>query len=439
MINQKMLTDNSYIKYSVAGYEFDIRNDIWNLKKSVAINFSYIHEYLEKRFHEGFIYTFSYFAQEYKPLSVSTNFHRVKAMLLEYKIKNFSEHELISIYSDLKINNYEKFRTLKHFLMKWKDLGYYGIDDNAYEYLKMIKIPEFSHGDVVKRRDPNVGPLTEQEINMIVDGLERGRKEGLVSDCYYTLTMLLILSGRRNTQIMSLKHRDVINNEKGYFLNIPRAKQKSHFFRGSFRELEISEKIWRQLVKLMSDNINKVKDVIGEDQDVRLFDDLPIFLSTIQLGKVSNDIDFYDYLKDDFLHIGTRQVRRWLKKFPKCMKIHSPRTGKILNINSMRFRYTYGTLLARNGGNLSTIAFAMDHSSEQSAGYYIKNLCDNVNVIDKAVGCYLKDISGVFLGKRDYQGDLLKETLTMDIRKVNENDRSCENCQHYNKWNKEVR
>lgn len=54
------------------------------------------------------------------------------------------------------------------------------------------------------------------------------------------------------------------------------------------------------------------------------------------------------------------------------MKIYTPRTGELLNIHPIRFRYTYGTLLARNGGRVDAIAFAMDHSSDTSVGYYIK-------------------------------------------------------------------
>ncbi|HCN6369391.1 TPA: tyrosine-type recombinase/integrase, partial [Escherichia coli] len=174
----------------------------------------------------------------------------------------------------------------------------------------------------------------------------------------------------------------------------------------------------------------------SEDLNEKFFDDLPIFLSITQLCKVSDEIDFSEYLKCDFLHINTGQARFWLKDFAKKFKMYSPRTGELLKIHPVRFRYTFGTLLARSGGSLSTIAFAMDHSSDTSAGYYIKNLSDNVNVIDKAVERYLKDISDVFLGKREYQGDFLQKALTMDIKKEHKNDRSCERCQHFKTWNK---
>ncbi|MER3740186.1 hypothetical protein J9A69_26465, partial [Klebsiella pneumoniae] len=114
-------------------------------------------------------------------------------------------------------------------------------------------------------------------------------------------------------------------------------------------------------------------------------------------------------------------------------------TGELLNIHPIRFRYTYGTLLARNGGRVDAIAFAMDHSSDTSVGYYIKNLSDNVNVIDKAVERYLTDISDVFLGKRRFQGDLLQKALTMDIKKENKNNRNCDSCQHFKAWGKEIK
>lgn len=436
MINQKILKEEFNIRFSVAGYEFDLRKNIWNLKRGVIINLSYVYDFLDKTYHEGFIHTLSYFAQIQKPESVRTMFDKIKTILRGYNIKTFSEHELICAYSDLQMADYRGFIVLKSFLIKWKELGYYGIEDNAYEYLKVITIPTNSLGDVVKRRDPNLGPFNDQEIKMIVDGLETGIKQGVINDHCYIFTRLLLLSGRRPIQIMSLKHRDVIKNERGCFLRIPRAKQKNNIFRGAFREIEITEDIWKYLMKVITHNINKVKEIISEDLNEKFFDDLPIFLSITQLCKVADEIDFSEYLKCDFLHINTGQARFWLKDFAKKFKMYSPRTGELLKIHPVRFRYTFGTLLARSGGSLSTIAFAMDHSSDTSAGYYIKNLSDNVNVIDKAVERYLKDISDVFLGKREYQGDLLQKTLTMDIKKEHKNDRSCDRCQHFKTWNK---
>ncbi|MBC5099489.1 site-specific integrase [Klebsiella variicola] len=436
MINQTILKEEFNIRYSMAGYEFDLREKIWNLKRGVIINLSFLDDFLEKIYHEGFIHTLSYFAQVYKPESVSSFVVKIKAIMFGYNVRTFSEHELITAYSDLQSKDYEKFIMFKSFIIKWKELGYYGIDDNAYEYLKVITIPTSIHGDVVKRRDPKLGPFNDLEIRMIVDGLETGINRGTLSEYCYIFTRILLLSGRRPIQIMSLKHRDVIKNEGGYFLRIPRAKQKNNVFRGTFREIEITEEIWQYLMKVMVHNIDKVKEIIAEDLNENFFDDLPIFLSIPQLCKVSDGIDFSKYLQCDFLHIRTGQARFWLKDFAKKFKIYSPRTGELLKIHPVRFRYTFGTLLARSEGNLSTIAFAMDHSSDTSAGCYIKNLPDNVNVIDKAVERYLTDISDVFLGKRGYQGDLLQKALTMDIKKENKNNRNCDGCQHFKAWNR---
>ncbi|WPM84273.1 hypothetical protein QNH14_15280 [Apirhabdus apintestini] len=191
-----------------------------------------MYDFLDKTYHEGFIHTLSYFAQIQEPESVRTMFDKIKTILRVYNIKTFSEHELICAYSDLQMADYRGFIVLKSFLIKWKELGYYGIEDNAYEYLKVITIPTNSLGDVVKRRDPNLGPFNDQEIKMIVDGLETGIKQGVINDHCYIFTRLLLLSGRRPIQIMSLKHRDVIKNERGCFLRIPRAKQKNNIFRG---------------------------------------------------------------------------------------------------------------------------------------------------------------------------------------------------------------
>ncbi|WP_211745274.1 hypothetical protein, partial [Klebsiella variicola] len=78
---------------------------------------------------------------------------------------------------------------------------------------------------------------------------------------------------------------------------IPRAKQKNNVFRGTFREIEITEDIWQHLMKVMVHNIDKVKEIIAEDLNEKFFDDLPIFLSIPQLCKVSDGIDFSKYLQ----------------------------------------------------------------------------------------------------------------------------------------------
>ncbi|HBK4691818.1 TPA: site-specific integrase [Serratia marcescens] len=434
MNNLAVLKGEYYVKYSKAGYAFDIRKDIWQLTRNVKINFSFMYDCLDKRCYEGFINTFSYYAQEYNPNTINSFFSKVKSIILLCNITCFSEHELISAYSGLKKENYNKFSCLRVFLNKWKDLGYDGIDDAACEYLNVIKIPAFGYGDHIKRRDPKNGPFNDQEIDIIIDNLKRGKKEGLINDRCYVLIKLLLMSGRRSTQMMHLKHKDVIIEDGRYYLNMPRIKQRGCLFRSSFRKIEITEDIWLHISKIMKRNIFMIFEHIAEYQTAKYFDDLPIFLSIKQLNKVSGKIDFSEYLKDDFLHATHHLSYQLVKQFVKKMEILSPRTNNLLSINPRRFRYTYGTLLARDGGSKETIALAMDHSSCSSASVYIKNLSDNVNVIDKAIEHYLKDIADVFLGKRSYQGDLLQKIFMMDIKKENNNKRSCEGCQHFISW-----
>lgn len=48
MINQTILKEEFNIRYSMAGYEFDLREKIWNLKRGVIINLSFLDDFLEK-------------------------------------------------------------------------------------------------------------------------------------------------------------------------------------------------------------------------------------------------------------------------------------------------------------------------------------------------------------------------------------------------------
>ena len=91
----------------------------------------------------------------------------------------------------------------------------------------------------------------------------------------------------------------------------------------------------------------------------------------------------------------------------------------------------------KHGLSVEEIAEALDHSSTNCVHIYVKNLPGHVEIIDKAVTSFLIDIADVFMGKRNFTGNVLVNVLMPDSFKENIHKTSnnpCEGCKRLNKW-----
>jgi integrase len=109
-----------------------------------------------------------------------------------------------------------KLNIVKAFITKWKKLNY-PVEATALRMLEKIKIIPNQTGEAVKRRDPNKGPLTETELNNIINAVRKFYHEKKIQCFLYCYILLLAITGRRPLQLISLKAKDLIKNEKGYF------------------------------------------------------------------------------------------------------------------------------------------------------------------------------------------------------------------------------
>ncbi|EBV1859088.1 hypothetical protein DN018_23875, partial [Salmonella enterica subsp. enterica serovar Infantis] len=208
--------------------------------------------------------------------------------------------------------------------------------------------------------------------------------------------------------------------------------------KGTYRKVEIDESLWDTLHKILDINTEIISDYLGCELKYKNIDKIPLFLSTYSLRNLDRDIDIEHYLENEDLHITTGSMNRAIASLSKKMKLVSPRTGKIIRISSVRFRYTFATMLAKSGESLASIAMSLDHSGTGSVGCYVQNLPDNVIDIDKAISKYLQPISDIFLGKQAYEGDILLNIFVSDIRgcrtEKNVLIKGCTECKHFNSW-----
>jgi hypothetical protein len=217
------------------------------------------------------------------------------------------------------------------------------------------------------------------------------------------LGLVISNTGRRPIQISHLRLKDVLegSNNKGepfYLINTPRGKQRATKFRGQFKQFAITKELWVILTKQSAEVYDSVKKIVGfklQEMD-RL--ELPLFPDLSEFSKIQSAHSLREALKSDLLHITSDTVLETCKRIAKVAGIHSERTGKILHIPPVRFRYTTGTRAAREGFGEMVIAELLDHSDTQNAGVYIKNIPEHVAKLDQAVGHYLAPYAQAFAG-----------------------------------------
>lgn len=68
--------------------------------------------------------------------------------------------------------------------------------------------------------------MTETELSTMLRRVGDIYREKKIDGYLYCYIILLVTTGRRPLQLTSLKAKDLIENEEGYFLNIPKVKQQ---------------------------------------------------------------------------------------------------------------------------------------------------------------------------------------------------------------------
>lgn len=437
MINAKKLKYENTFRVSSAGYEFNIIDDNWKISKDTNLNILKVLGFLSDNLVEGYLKTLTYFVEEYNDGYVANIFHSFNFMLNKCEVNYIDEAIILNFKSRLKKHQFNRLRCVKVFLNKWFSLNYPGVDVKVISLFKKIKIKKFGVGDSVKMKDPQKGPFDMDELQSITDATESAFKLGRININCYVMINLLMKTGRRISQLTALKEQNLIEENGKFYVSVPRIKQKGKSI-GTNRRVEIDEDLWANLTHMVNINLDKINEKLGYNISKSLIKKTPIFLSGRSLLNIDEEIDISYYLNNLSLHIGKISINNAISLLPKKMNIILSRTKETLKISSVRFRYTFATMLAKTGESLESIAFALDHSGTDNVGYYVKNLPDNTKDIDKAMAKYLQSISDIFLGKKIYEGDSLFKVFISDIDiedpKSNVSEMDCENCKHFNRW-----
>lgn len=431
------LTRKNNIKFAKSeGYSFFIDDEVWHLDKETQINTSRVKKLMNHNQLYGFLNTLAFFAENYSGKYVFNLFYRMKSFL-EFKSnkKEFTEEDLINYKSSLTSLDIWHMSLIRIFFNKWNGLGYPGVSKEITHLLSGWRFKGNLKGDIIKRKDPNQGPLTDNELLAFNDGVVQAYERQLINKKELVLSLLISHTGRRPIQISHLKIKDIVSslNKKGepvYFINIPRAKQSGEF-RGEFKLFALKEEIWNLTKSLAKDIAEIFVSKINFEVDKKVYDSIPLFPDWNSLSNIDNNEKLQYLLETDKLHIKNARINRLLNQIIRKANVHSERTGKIIQISPRRFRYTIGTRAAREGFGELIIAELLDHSDTQNAGVYVKNVPEHVTKIDEAVGFQLAPFAQAFVGKLvDKESDSVRGN-DKSSRIRNDNGKPVGNCGDY--------
>ena len=386
-----------------SGYEIYFDNDVWVLDKNTIINFGRITNKLSTKQ----LFTLKKVLRYYAISNSSAHCNNLYNRFLHYishcgnKITTAS---LINYRSSLVQDDEWYIATIKGLLKKWHSLGYEGVSDEVIELLDSWTLKGNIKGDVVKRLDPEGGPLSDIELIAFNEGAIQSYEKGLISLDELSMSLLASGTGRREIQISQMRLKDVLQgknhkNEPAYILNIPKAKQRGATFRSSFNQLQITEELWfilnMQSMAVKNFFTAQFNTLIPEF----LLLELPLFPDYKILKEIDSIKSLENALSTDELHIPAKKITESAQHIVRAANIYSERTGELLKMTARRFRYTTGTRAAREGFGVLIIAELLDHSDTQNAHVYVENIPEFAARISEKMGHLLAPYAKAFQGQ----------------------------------------
>ncbi|MQU21573.1 hypothetical protein GHO35_10475 [Pseudomonas helleri] len=236
------------VKWFVArdGYEVDFNAPSWKLSKDVSVPVSNASKFLNDQMYVSYREVLAFYAKGNSPEYVESlsyrsvhYFHAMNTLLL------FSVESLISYRALLGRKGEPGLAVLRTLIRKWASLGYDGIPPETIRLLDKWTLSGGDRGNPVRSMCPDRGPLTDIEMDAVLTGAIDAYEAGQLSLSVMSLAMTVMMTGRRPNQITALKIGDLQSRSGKYFLNVPRAKQRSDGgWRRTFKQVPIVEDLW---------------------------------------------------------------------------------------------------------------------------------------------------------------------------------------------------
>ncbi|MCL9775101.1 site-specific integrase [Vibrio methylphosphonaticus] len=402
------LANDSKVTISMShnGFEFDYLSSRWTLNRdvTVAVDFldSFVHP-LQEDIREALVF--------YAETSSAKHTANIATHLKLYQTvtgqNNLTEQGFASFKNGLPKNEWYKVSVVRGMLRQMRFLGLdKHIDDAVFKLTDKWRLGGNDKGVAVLTLDPETGPFSDLEFEAI--GLHAAHRyaEGELRIDEYACLSMFKASGRRATQIASIKCRDFSYSSKYtdapmYVVLIPKAKVRGGKFRSKLKPYALVNSVAQVIELHINEQAAKVEDALGRKMTLEEKGELPLFIDVGTIKEVQSMApnSLMDYLKSELPHIKTSNLTNKLNSAVKKLKIISERTGEPLKSTGYRFRYTLGTRAAREGAGTLTIANLLDHSDTQNVKVYVANAPEHAVHISKIMNQPLARYASAFAGK----------------------------------------
>lgn len=404
------------------GIEIDTREPVWCLDGRKTVNVAAVRDVLQRDLLQGFNGTIRQWGRRkshpYIHNTLRYLVHYQRSIFPKGLIKRWHSDDLLAYRKVLlcQFGNEDRLNHIRPFLKSWRALRLPGVTKEVVDLLSGMTLKLHEVGEKVRRNDPNDGPLTEGELQNLTLDVFAAAEEGRINLEALSLVRFFSISGRRATQAVDLKCKDVarrgirehesdpVKAGTQYLLLVPRAKQGGGF-REKFRAIDLRradfilfETVSEMARTAMADLVHKHGfDLQAKDVDF-LGQHLPLYPSW---QKVQDSVRSAGRLREKGRHaeaLATLRThaegRGWhrlegsvvdrLGEVARAAGARS-RDGGELRITTTRLRYTLGTGLARRGIGADVIAYLLDHTNLESAQIYVDNLPERAAIISDAM------------------------------------------------------
>jgi integrase len=352
------------------GGKFDPRDDVWSYldgPTTVYIDFRTL-SMLSEDVRLSLKHVMVWYLQNRAPRTCTTKFDSLRRLFRTISsapssIYSISIEDLVKARVYLKKSDGDGAAIIesKPVLKRWAELGYTGVSESALKYLNEIKLKGDNAGTALATFDSSSGPYTDIERETLLDALCQGFREGMMTLQQYVLAWLAALFGQRPIQYALLKLRDleVLEDERGrqYILNIPLAKSTRERQRTSFNRLELIPEFGTVLMHYSERIAQEFKFILDDVQNA------PFFPSNSKRRDMNTSELPY--------HMSSVTITDELRRAFAKLNVFSERTGKKINVNAYRFRYTVGTNCMRDGLGPAVTAKRLGHRTLKSIQPYV--------------------------------------------------------------------
>lgn len=429
-------------------YKFNYCSDSWRLCKDNKLTFHSDLDFSNRVIKEYKDVLFWY-AENYSP-SYTVSLNSIFSEYIFFSNQCISIDNINSFLHHLKIaKKGTSFTRLRTLLCKWNAFYPNTVSFDLIKAIRKIRVTSPQKGRPVRSRCPIKGPFTDIERQNIVEKISFAFEKNKISQQDYALIWFFLATGRRLNQASALNIGDLINNNNRLLLNIPRAKQRNSGFRDTFRTVELTREIYLIFEEQKNYVVSAVKQHFKCELSERQIQSLPFFIDIKLFTNVSIK-KYSENMNKDIFHMKTTSLRNALSKIAKDAEIYSERTNALIRLNSHRFRYTIGCILAREGANKEEIAFMLDHSDTQSVDIYVENPAEFVYELTETLDQFLTPIAKAFKGNivdpkfktvKNIDKKLLIRNNTTELGSCGTHSYCslgvpipCYTCQHFNPW-----